>query len=326
MTRREFVLGSATTFAAGCGSKSTPTAAFEPDWLTAQAREREEHLKRLERSRVPVDAVRTTPKSPFSAPELFPELKPLMKIAYRLHPRYGEEPAPDASKIGGRFAAEPFEINGIPAIPVLQLRIEDAPPNLRFEPDTDLMQLFWSPTRDRELPPTIVIAFRSTKLPAPTPPVPGFDRVPAGLVPVPCRIVPERIAEYPPPDLMPKMMRDRVAAWKEPRYDISGAALYLDMIGPAPGTKIGGWPRLRGEPTTPTCSQCKRLMDYILTIDAVEWDAATAPAWRPVEEIDLAEIDGYRTAIGLDFGPDRRAVHVYVCGSCAGYKAKAIVV
>ena len=66
-----------------------------------------------------------------------PELNGLTKVAVRLHPRYSEEPAADRSKLGGHFlwpAAEPWPVcdeHGIPHVPVLQLRSEDAPPHAR---------------------------------------------------------------------------------------------------------------------------------------------------------------------------------------------------
>ena len=78
------------------------------------------HLELLQRFRVPPTAVRTTPKPPADVLATAPELKGLIKVAARLHPRFSDEPKPDESKLGGRFlwpADEPWptcDEHGIP--------------------------------------------------------------------------------------------------------------------------------------------------------------------------------------------------------------------
>ena len=284
---------------------------------------------------VPADASRTTPGPPVDVPAVFPELKPLIKIATRLHPRLTESDTLRASgdeaglrsRIGGPFAGPLPDRDGpMPWIPVVQLRAEDAPPKLRFEPNTDLVQLYWYPADDPAGPPTVIAQFRSIARDGRT--SNALDRGgPAGLpfawVPFPCLVFPERVAEYPPPALMPRVMRERIAVWRPPEPCISGSDYFGDRLGPAPGTKVGGWPAV-AEARTPTCPHCRRLMDFLLTVDSVEWDDRTAPRWQPTEERDVPETQGYRTAIGLDFGPGRRAVHVFLCDVCPDRPAVAV--
>jgi hypothetical protein len=48
-------------------------------------------------------AKRATPLAAFDLSQVFPELTSRSATAIRLHPRYGDEPPADASKLGGRF-------------------------------------------------------------------------------------------------------------------------------------------------------------------------------------------------------------------------------
>ena len=123
MNRRTF-LGASAVVAAGCGTgpdRPTPgTTPFSNDRLASDLVERQQHLERLAHFRVPADAVRTTPPPPIAAVDEFPELKPLMKVAARLHPRYGAEPGVTTTKVGGTLAGPPPSSDAGPVVPVLQ--------------------------------------------------------------------------------------------------------------------------------------------------------------------------------------------------------------
>src|SRR5205807_10092329 len=112
MNRRAFLTAAA--IAAGCRRTASPApglSAADVEYAATQRESRELHLRELTRYRVAPDAVRTTPASPGDVLAIAPELKGLTKVAVRLHPRYSDEPAPDRSKLGGRFwwpAGEPW--------------------------------------------------------------------------------------------------------------------------------------------------------------------------------------------------------------------------
>src|SRR5262245_58839441 len=144
MNRRQFFTVTSCLAAAGCGR----SGAGRVD-LDSARKNRGRHLALLESCRVRAGAVRTTPPPAVDVPTVVPELKSLSKVAVRLHPRYGDEPRPDESKVGGRFlwpVDEPWPTSDdVLLVTVLQLRAEDAPPNCTFRPGTDLLQLLWCP-------------------------------------------------------------------------------------------------------------------------------------------------------------------------------------
>jgi hypothetical protein len=308
MNRRHF-LGTIPLAVAGCSRPAAPPVPHR--------NARDAHLAMLAGYRVPATATRTTPKAPVDVVERFPELKPLVRVAVRLHPRFGDEPGVGESKLGGRFVWTTGEAwpqcpeHHAPMVAVLQLRAEDAPPQFPMRPKADLFQLFWSPRRTKAGPPYVAGVWRTST---------GGDMqeisteaADPALVPVPCRVFPERVAELPPPALMPKQMRDKVEAWTPP-------VPFATHLSAARGTKVGGWPRV---PDAPKCLTCVHPMDYLLTVDSCEWTAADVVRWKPTEDRDE---DGFRRAAGLDFGKPDAAVQVYVCRRCEKWPLRAAVV
>lgn len=306
MNRRQF-LGFAPVLVAGC-SRSTPPGP------RADRIAREKHLAMLESHRVPIGAVRTTPK-PVSDPLLrYPELKPLARVAIRLHPRFGDEPRPDESKLGGAFfwpAVEPWPQcpeHRLPMAAVLQVRADDLPPQFPMRPRTDLFQLFWSPRTTKAGAPHVVGVWRTlegdTKFANPELP----ESVETGFVPVACQVFPERVTELPPVELMPESMRRTVAESR-------------DLELPARGVKLGGWPRVPDR--APKCATCVHPMDYLLTVASSEWTPADADRWKPTEDSDA---EGFRRAAGLDFGVPDAAVQISVCRRCEKWPLRAAIV
>jgi hypothetical protein len=100
-------------------------------------------------------ATRTTSPPCRDVLEVLPGLAERALIAVRLHPRRGEEPARDATKMGGSFlwpADEPWPRcpqHQLPYVGVFQLRAADFP-EMEFFPGTDLFQLLWCP-QDHEV-------------------------------------------------------------------------------------------------------------------------------------------------------------------------------
>lgn len=111
---------------------------------------RNRHLQARESHAVPTTQSITTPKPIIDVCELIPEFKNLAKTTTRLHARYGVEPKPDQSKMGGIFlwpSGDDWPIcteHSIPYAPVLQLSKSDFP-EFPFFNDTDLMRLLWCP-------------------------------------------------------------------------------------------------------------------------------------------------------------------------------------
>jgi hypothetical protein len=305
MNRRAF-LGTVPFLFAGCSRPAAPSARKGHE-------ERARHLEMLRSYRVEANAQRTTPKAAYAI-DRFPELKPLAKVAIRLHPRFGDEPALGESKLGGAFlwpADEPWPTcpeYRIPMSAVVQMTAESAPPQFPFKPKSDLFQLFWTPRATKAGPPHVVGVWRSTaevRSPAANPDLP--DTADLGFVPVPCRLIPERVVEFPPIELMPKQMRDRIEGF--------------EPIAIARGTKLGGWPRVPG--TAPKCTACVWPMDFLLTVDSCEWTAADAVRGKPVEDRDE---EGFRRAAGFDFGKPDAVVQVFLCRRCEHWPLRSVIV
>jgi hypothetical protein len=320
MHRRTFLAASA-ALAAGCVRRPAASGpAVSSDDLAriaAERRDRDRHLELLSRFRVPPTAVRTTPPPPADVLAAAPELKGLVKVTVRLHPRFSDEPGPDESKLGGRFrwpADEPWptcEEHGIPFVPVLQLRAEDAPPNLAFFPGSDLLQLLWCP-RDHLTP--AVVWRKRAKVTGPPADPPATESAFPGYVPVPCRLFPERVMEFPPAGLLPDSVRDKVA----------GLGGYDELLSACPGTKAGGYPWLAKKADSTSCDRCRWPTDFLLAVGGPEWGEANWKRWMPAEEREARspEADrGYGRASGLNLD---RPVNVFVCRRCDGWPVRVV--
>ncbi len=310
--RRGFLAGSF-AFLAGCWKGANPSfPPVEEAKFRVATETRAAHLAILEKCRVPATATRTTPPPSDDILATVPQLKPLGKVAIRLHPRFGDEPAPSASKLGGRFlwpAGEPWPsaADGAPFLPILQLRLEDAPPGMPFPPGTDLLQLLWIP----RTPIIVQTVWRSRKSVAePLADPPPSTGVLLDLVPVPCRLFPERVMEFPSLSVLPKPVRDQ----------LPDAKRYADLQSVCPGTKVGGYPLWPAAPKPTACEKCRWPMDFLLAISDSEWSDAGRARWRPRE--DTRDEPGFRNAAGLTL-PDG-VVNVFVCRRCEGWPTRAI--
>jgi hypothetical protein len=271
------------------------------------------------------DATFTTPKRPVNLLELFPEVKPLQRITLRLHPRFSDEPAPDVSKLGGRFwwpADEPWptcEVFKIPLVPVLQLAADDAPPQVKFPPGTDLMQLLWSPQDHGPTggpKPKIVWRKRADVRP-PLANAPDTANALLNYVPVPCRVFPERVMELPDwHTVKVTPLREKIERWT-PDGGRNPVEFYERELSVAPGTKVGGYPRWLGTPNPPSCDVCRRGTDYLLTIDSDELNREKS--WTATAE---GVKDRHPNPTGLTL-PEPGNMHVYICRRCEEWPVKA---
>lgn len=296
MNRRVFLTTAAVVPLVGCSR----VARDRQKWVE----EREQEL--ASRHPVGVDSTRTTPPAPKDILQSHPELKGLTKVSHRLHPRFSIEPDVRSSKIGGTFlwsnsSPWPTEPNSNqPLVPVLQLNLKDAPPQITFRDQSDYLQVFWA--MSGELRPVIAWTY-STEVVVPAKP----PAVYGPRVPIPCRLFPEQIIERPGLSLLPAVESDRLR--NEPIYDSE-----LSVV---PGTKVGGYARNLTPESSPFCNRCRRGMDYLLSIDTEEW---SIPRWRPIEESD----DTYRHPLGinLDHGT---AVDIFLCRRCEHWPIKHLL-
>jgi hypothetical protein len=319
VNRRRFLL-LAPVAAAGCSrGRSTPPTVV-PAGVLGQYSARVTHQAGL--VRVPADYRRTTSKPPHDLIQLFPELKGIARITTRLHPRASDTlPTPTSSHLGEPFAWQdcvPGPVAVVEALfPILQLRVEDAPPQFPFRPQTDLFQLFWNPRfRDQQPRTDVGVSAiwrdaRTVNSAITNPELSGL--VWPDYVPVPCRVAPERVLEFPSWEVLPAVMRAKLTAWKP-----DAEVIYRASLSVAPGTKAGGyWPTTT--PTPPACRTCSWGMDYLLTVAEREWTDATVSRFRPIEESTDAAINHP----GLSLGP-AGAVHVFICRRCDDWPIAAV--
>lgn len=295
---------------------------------------RERHLALCRKYRATAGEKRTTPLPEIAISEAVPELRGTEATAVLLHPRHGDEPAADASKMGGQFlwpAAEPWPIceeHGIPYVTVLQLRAEEFP-ELAFPPNADLFQLLWCP-REHEIWTKPKVFWRRRVLAKPALAAnPPPKRAYARFVPVPCLLLPERVLEFPSVADLGEEKRQRLEQWlmtaSLPGAKRLGADYYLRLdyyerlLAAAPGTKVAGQVAWIQESQKPKC-QCGREMEHMLTIASHEFDAGCYERWLPIEDQKLQPearlgFRGISDAPGLVLG-DGGCIYYFVCRHC----------
>jgi hypothetical protein len=240
-----------------------------------------------------------------------------------LHPRRGEEPKIDESKLGGSFLwpkEEPWPIcdqdeialsddydwatpldlslghshtniwspshrkHNDTYVGVLQLTSDDFP-EIAFPGQADLLQVLWCP-RDHAYvgSPLCKIFWRKRG------DILGAVKQPISpknpdedLIPNPCCLHPEPVIEYPHITELSDQERKKLEAWEN-----EGEYIYQFLLSVAPGFKVGGYPRWIQDPEVPTC-QCGRRTEHLLTIASSEFDPATAPRWCPLEDREVWE-------------------------------------
>lgn len=292
--------------------------------------------------------VRTDPPA-LDLEDLFPLLVKQRATAVRLHPRPDPTVAPDSSHVGSPLlwpAEEPWPSSDEPQHParrrggpghaddeawddpapnhrfvaVLQLTRADVP-ELGFPGKTDLFQLLWNPRLHpgRRYTP-IVRAFwrRAGAITRRLEQQPPAEHPDEGLVPRPCSLSPERIAEHPAPAGLPPKLAQQLREWGD-RQDRTGD--YHQILSAAPGLKVGGHPRWGAaiDPQPVICSN-GHPMALLLTIDGTEWDAGSGPRWR-ARAAGRPLLDPRPTGLQVGRGA---SLLVFVCRSCPGLPMRAI--
>ena len=282
--------------------------------------------------------MRTTQRPRHDVADLFPELAGHARTTVRLHPRLEAEPAPEASKLGGRMrwpADEPWPRcdrshalwdslgtvlppDDRPYVPVLQLRKADVP-ELDFPVGTDVFQLLWCPTDHPDpfyVPVVRVFWWEGSDLVDVIPPAPVPSPTGSNYIARPCALHPERVEEFPHVWALPEPLSDAIRAWEAELG--KGPAEYQFALSSAPGTKVGGHPFWYQEPEPQTCD-AGHDMDHLVTISDVEFDGGTWPRWLAVEEADAW--DGLtdrrldiQAAIGIELAMG--SIYVFICRTC----------
>lgn len=326
--RRHFLAAAAALPLVGCRRDPNAPVVSSGDAkrIADEQAARKALLMALAASKVSPTATRTTPPREVDLLKEFPELKPLVRMTHRLHPRFSDEPRADQSKLGGAIAwpaSEPWptcEVFKIPYVPVLQLLTDDCPSQVKFKPGTDVLQLLWSPRDHKDTGrPKPLIVWRALKdTPQPYADLPATTHAFPGYIPVPCRFFTEKLLEFPDwSTAKVTPFRGRLEAWK-PGGDRDPVKVYTEKLSVAPGTKVGGFPWWIGGANPPACDTCHRGMDYLLTLDTDEW---REPSWIPVEEVNRPDLlASAKNAAGLTLAGN---YHVFVCRRCPDWPVKA---
>lgn len=254
------------------------------------------HRAILEPYRVRPGDRRTTAPPVVDVAELFPELAGRSTTTVRLHPRYGEEPPPQASKMGGTFlwpAKELWPIcptHGIPFVGVLQLRADDFP-EMPFPPGADLFQMLWCPREHDAWPMCWAdpkFFWRKTAVRHPLPGNPPPTEAFYEYVPFPCRLLPERVVEFPSVYELSDELTERIYAWQDNNPDENGkhAIVYEWELSVCPSTKVGGYVHVIQSLWIPICD-CGRAMEHLLTVSSRESGGLVDRRWTPLEEQQL---------------------------------------
>jgi hypothetical protein len=257
--------------------------------------------------------------------EAAPELASMAAMTIRLHPRRGDVPALDASKIAGTFLwpeDEPWPTmpsekptwypdseygdwqwnfpDGTPItlVPAIQINAKDVP-EFPFPPGKDLLQILWQPL-DVDQPPYHCVPrvfwrdSRAIKHPLTSmPPSPYAN---PGYVPKPCTLTFERVMEYPDVFELDPDLVERVNAWIEPQTVVfeddpcdylSKETLFQYELSVCPSNKLGGHVNWIQDPQWPTCDVCGRRMEHLLTLTDMDVDGGSWPRWLPMEDRQL---------------------------------------
>jgi uncharacterized protein YwqG len=254
---------------------------------------------------------RTTPPPRKNVLEILPELASRAKTTIRLRPRKGKVAGLANSKMGGAILwpkdepwptceefghydvltmNEPYPAGTVvPLLPVLQLRTDDFP-EIEFFPGADLLQLLWCPLFHNS-PPYLARSFwywrKADDVKNPLRSMPKSEFAAKGYYPNQCRLLLERVVEYPWIDNLPARMRAKIDRWDIPgvldEYIETPAIFYEWESSNCPGNKVGGYPHFIQREATPKCT-CGRRMVHLLTLTDDEFDAGTHYRWCPIED------------------------------------------
>lgn len=264
----------------------------------------------------------------------FPALR--KKITVILHPRRTtEDLSVYSSKMGGHIYwpySDPWPtcpFDGQPMIPVLQLTREELP-ELGFPTNDNMFQMLWCPNKHdkskfglinkcmwRRVDRNDNVSILAEK----EIPVPGAN-ADKFAVPTPCTFRPETVVEYPHfceminiDASLPMKVEHwiRIAGAKECKtLNISeDDDCYITCFSVSPSTKIGGYVDWMQNVDYPSCKQCGKRMNHLLSISSFEYGGYSYRRWLSAEKrlSDEANNHGMRLDGAGKF-------YLFVCRSC----------
>ncbi|WP_344510933.1 hypothetical protein [Dactylosporangium maewongense] len=208
------------------------------------------------------------------------------EIARTVGPGYtGFGSAGDGPVVGYRTRERPHSQPN-PMVAVAQLRAADIP-DLPRPGGADMLQVLWCPDHHavRPVGPTVALRWRretDVNGPFADPPRSWIGR--NDFVPVPCRLYPEQVLEYPFRQELPAGLAKRVDAWDE-RVDEDEDGMSYVEVAMAPGWKVGGYANWSLTDLRDTrCRQCTGPTSLVLVIDSKEYDGGTQKRWQPAKD------------------------------------------
>ncbi len=234
---------------------------------------------------------RITPPPPYDVAELLPAVASLGRTTVRLHPQRAKVPNVAASKLGGEFLwprDEPWPVCDAPIheenarpvfVPILQLRKDDVP-ELGFPSNHDLFQLLWCPSDEHETYyPQPLVFWRTLAEITDAVLIPQPTYGDEDFLPLPCRLTPERVIEYPPPGEVKDEVLAPLSSASDGKADLHG--VYQFQLSACPGTKVGGYPAWMQDAVPVCCSQGHD-MEFLLQLGDSEYcNTDEHPRWIP---------------------------------------------
>jgi hypothetical protein len=100
----------------------------------------------------------------------------------------------------------------------------------------------------------------------------------------PCRVAPERVAEFPDVEELPVDLRSQLE-----NLDQREGLRYQYALSVARGWKVGGWASWHSTDLLDlSCPDCGGPVTLLLKVDSNEWDGGSE-RWRPVEDWGIAD-------------------------------------
>lgn len=307
---------------------------------------------------------RTTPPPRVNVLQYVPELASLAATTVRLHPRNGDVPGPADSKLAGTFlwpADEPWptcyeagppdwwtdSVVGTPPrwhgpegahgplVPVLQLRASDVP-EMPFFPGCDLFQLLWCPLEHSAPPcPKPFVFWRdSDEVRDPLRAVPRPVHFERRYLPRPCRLLPERVTEYPDIEDLPASIIEKIKVCDFDELLTTrmedARDLYNWELSVCRATKVHGHVAWLQSRNVPVC-MCGREMEHLLTLAASEYDTGNHRRWCPEEDREVWGLTersretkrrASRDAANLDGLAGN--LLLFICRNCDGWPVKSV--
>ncbi|MEU8659328.1 hypothetical protein [Actinoplanes philippinensis] len=214
--------------------------------------------------------------------------------------------AEERDALPGWDFSEPHDLvdQPIPLVPVAQLYRRDIP-DFAGPDDCDLLQVLWCPLDhpDEHHNPRVRVYWRrSADVTGPpvVPPEPPVVR--DEYLPTPCAVHPDRVVEYPPQELLPDSLAERITAWDDDQAE----PLYQYDLSLSPGWKAGGFAcGSVSDIWEWHCTECGAPMRLLLAAASAEW--GDGRSWRPPQ--DPADADCYVTGVCIGRGWDLNILH-----------------